>query len=91
MPAMTLRTGTTVRLKKQPAHYPAFVVMGCQGDRVWIRQPDWPTHLQLCVNCHSDRHSQHRPRYPLGVHQSGRGSWETSGGWLSRPGQTWNK
>jgi hypothetical protein len=50
MPAMTLRTGTTVRLKKQPAHYPAFVVMGCQGDRVWIRQPDWPTHLQLCVN-----------------------------------------
>lgn len=49
MPALALRTGTAVRLKQQPTHYPAFVVMGCQGDRVWIRQPDWPVRLQLCV------------------------------------------
>jgi hypothetical protein len=28
---------------------PDFLVMACKSDRAWIRQPDWPTHIQLCV------------------------------------------
>lgn len=49
MPALVLRPGVTVRLKKQPDHLPDFIVMICEGDRVWIRQPDWPQHIQLCI------------------------------------------
>jgi hypothetical protein len=49
MPALTLRPGVSIRLKSQPTHIPSFLVMGCQGDRAWIRQPQWPCHIQLCV------------------------------------------
>jgi len=49
MPSLVLRPGVTVRLKKQPAHVPDFVVMACESDRAWIRQPAWPQHIQLCV------------------------------------------
>ena len=35
--------------KKQPDHVPDFVVMACESDRAWIRQPEWPQHIQLCV------------------------------------------
>lgn len=49
MPSLLLRPGITVRLKKQPPHVPDFLVMACESDRAWIRQPDWPTHIQLCV------------------------------------------
>lgn len=49
MPALLLRPGVAVRLKLQPAHVPDFLVMHCKSDRAWIRQPDWPPHLQLCV------------------------------------------
>lgn len=50
MPSLVLRPGVQVRLKRQPAHLPDFLVMHCRSDRAWIRQPDWPTHVQLCVN-----------------------------------------
>jgi len=49
MPSLLLRPGISVRLKLQPAHVPDFLVMSCQSDRAWIRQPDWPQHIQLCV------------------------------------------
>ncbi|MEM9769377.1 MAG: hypothetical protein AAF892_16055 [Cyanobacteria bacterium P01_D01_bin.71] len=49
MPSLVLRPGATVRLKKQPTHLPDFVVMACESDRAWIRQPDWPHHSQLCI------------------------------------------
>lgn len=49
MPALLLRPGITVRLKKQPSHLPDFLVMACRSDRAWIRQPDWPDGIQLCV------------------------------------------
>ena len=49
MPSLLLRPGVTVRLKKQPRHVPDFLVMACESDRAWIRQPDWPQHIQLCV------------------------------------------
>lgn len=49
MPALHLRPGVPVRLKLQPAHLPDFWVMHCTSDRVWIRQPDWPSHIQLCI------------------------------------------
>lgn len=49
MPSLLLRPGVSVRLKQQPDHLPDFLVMDCQSDRAWIRQPDWPNHTQLCV------------------------------------------
>ena len=49
MPWLVVRPGGTVRLKQQPEHLPDFVVMACTSDRAWIRQPEWPTHAQLCV------------------------------------------
>lgn len=49
MPSLLLHPGAMVRLKQQPSHMPDFLVMACRGDRVWIRQPDWPDHSQLCV------------------------------------------
>jgi len=49
MPSLLLRPGITVRLKKQPPHVPDFLVMACESDRVWLRQPDWLPHIQLCV------------------------------------------
>ncbi len=50
MPAIALRTGVRVRLKGQSSHLPGFLVMACQGDRVWVRQPNWPIQVQVCVN-----------------------------------------
>jgi len=49
MPSLVLRSGVTVRLKQQPTHVPDFVVTACESDRAWIRQPEWPDHIQLCV------------------------------------------
>jgi hypothetical protein len=49
MPSLLLCPGVMVRLKQQPHHVPDFLVIACQGDRVWIRQPAWPDHIQLCV------------------------------------------
>ena len=49
MPSLVVRPGVTVRLKLQPEHVPDFVVMACESDRAWIRQPEWPLHIQLCV------------------------------------------
>lgn len=49
MPSLVVRPGGTVRLKLQPEHVPDFVVMACDSDRAWIRQPEWPLHIQLCV------------------------------------------
>jgi hypothetical protein len=49
MPSLVVRPGGTVRLKQQPDHVPDFVVMACASDRAWIRQPEWPQHIQLCV------------------------------------------
>ncbi|MEM6714437.1 MAG: hypothetical protein AAF827_08520 [Cyanobacteria bacterium P01_D01_bin.6] len=49
MPSLVVRPGGTVRLKQQPEHVPDFVVMACESDRAWIRQPEWPQHIQLCV------------------------------------------
>lgn len=49
MPSLLLRPGALVRLKLQPSHVPDFLVMRCHSDRAWIRQPDWPSHIQLCV------------------------------------------
>ncbi|NER78794.1 MAG: hypothetical protein F6K42_04290 [Leptolyngbya sp. SIO1D8] len=49
MPSLLLRPGVSVRLKRQPLHMPDFWVVRCRGDRAWIRQPDWPSHIQLCV------------------------------------------
>ncbi len=50
MPSLSLRPGVAVRLKQQPPHISDFVVVACQGDRVWLRQPHWPAPIQLCVN-----------------------------------------
>lgn len=50
MPSLLLRPGVLVRLKHQPDHVPDFLVMACKSDRAWIRQPDWPSHIQLCVS-----------------------------------------
>lgn len=49
MPSLVLRPGIAVRLKQQPEHVPDFVVVACESDRAWIRQPEWPPHIQLCV------------------------------------------
>lgn len=49
MPTLVLRPGVVVRLKHQPDHLPDFVVAACESDRAWIRQPEWPMHIQLCV------------------------------------------
>ncbi|MEM9006066.1 MAG: hypothetical protein AAGE59_21385 [Cyanobacteria bacterium P01_F01_bin.86] len=49
MPSLLLRPGILVRLKQQPDHVPDFLVMDCDYDRAWIRQPDWPRQTQLCV------------------------------------------
>jgi hypothetical protein len=49
MPSLVLRPGVSVRLKLQPDHVPDFLVMACQSDRAWLRQPDWPHHIHLCV------------------------------------------
>ncbi|MDB9529097.1 hypothetical protein PN498_24100 [Oscillatoria sp. CS-180] len=49
MPSLLLRPGITVRLKQQPSHVPDFLVTVCKSDRVWLRQPGWPSHIQLCV------------------------------------------
>jgi hypothetical protein len=49
MPSLLLRPGVAVRLKKQPAHVPDFLVVACESDLAWIRQPEWPQHIQLCV------------------------------------------
>ena len=49
MLSLLLRRGVNVRLKRQPRHVPAFLVLACESNRPWIRQPDWPQHIQLCV------------------------------------------
>ncbi|MBE7384482.1 MAG: hypothetical protein F6J95_024090 [Leptolyngbya sp. SIO1E4] len=49
MPSLLVRPGVSVRLKRQPFHVPDFLVMHCKSDRAWIRQPNWPRHIQLCV------------------------------------------
>ncbi|HEY9889663.1 MAG TPA: hypothetical protein V6D02_14755 [Candidatus Obscuribacterales bacterium] len=49
MPALLLRPGVAVRLKQQPSHVPDFWVVSLAGDRAWIRQTHWPSHIALCV------------------------------------------
>lgn len=49
MPALALRPGVFIRLKQQSPHVPDFWVAHCGGDRLWIRQLDWPASLCLCV------------------------------------------
>lgn len=50
MPSLVLRPGIAVRLKQQPDHVPSFIVVACQNNFAWIRQPHWPDHSQLRVS-----------------------------------------
>jgi hypothetical protein len=49
MPSLVLRPGMFVRLKKQPADLPDFVLERVCGDMCWVRQQSWGLHVYLRI------------------------------------------
>ncbi|PSN16777.1 hypothetical protein C7271_20050 [filamentous cyanobacterium CCP5] len=49
MPSLTLRSGSSIRLKGQPRAIPDFLVIRCEGDRCWVRQQSWGPEAALAV------------------------------------------
>jgi hypothetical protein len=50
MASLIIRPGSRVRLKGQDDHIPDFVVVRCDRDHCWIRQPDWAPDAEINVS-----------------------------------------
>lgn len=49
MPSLTVRPGSSIRLKGQSDYIPDFLVVRCEGDQCWVRQQTWSPDAQLQI------------------------------------------